>query len=79
MTNKKMNIDSLRGILAEEIQKLRDGHTNAANVNAVTNATGKILSTVKLEMEYCKLLGKTPDIDFIKISEKKQITEKKGV
>jgi len=76
MTDKKMNIDSLRGILAEEIQKLRDGQTNAANVNAVTNATGKILSTVKLEMEYCKLVGKTPDIDFITIADKKKIPEK---
>jgi len=72
----KMNINSLRNILAEEIDKLRQGQTNAANVNAVTNATGKILSTVKLEMEYCKMVGKTPDIGFISISEKKQLAEK---
>jgi len=64
---KKMNINTLREILAEEIDKLRKGKTTPANVNAVTNATGKILSTVKLEIEYSKLLGKTPRIDFIKI------------
>jgi hypothetical protein len=67
----KMDINSLRTILAEEINKLRDGSTTPANVNAITNATGKILSTVKLEMEYHKLLGKTPNIDFIKVSDKK--------
>jgi hypothetical protein len=58
-------IDDLRAILADEIAKIRTGTTTAANVNAVTNATGKILSTVKLEMEYNKLLGKTPHIPFI--------------
>lgn len=67
----KININSLRTILAEEIGKLRNGDTTAANVNAITNATGKILSTVKLEMEYHKLIGKTPNIDFIKVSDKK--------
>lgn len=77
METKKMDINSLRAILAEEIQKLRDGHTNAANVNAVTNATGKILSTVKLEMEYSKMVGKAPDIDFIKLSDNKKKIESK--
>lgn len=72
----KMDINNLRTILAEEIGKLREGSTTPANVNAITNATGKILSTVKLEMEYHKLLGKTPDIDFIKVSDKKVITNK---
>jgi len=50
------------------------GKTTPANVNAITNATGKILSTVKLEMEYAKLLGKVPNIEFIK-----QIEEPKAV
>lgn len=70
---KKMDINNLRTILSEEIDKLRAGTTTPANVNAITNATGKILSTVKIEMEYHKLLGKTPAIDFIKISDKKLI------
>jgi hypothetical protein len=72
----KMDINNLRGILAEEIGKLRNGETTPANVNAITNATGKILSTVKLEMEYHKLLGKTPDIDFIRVSDKKMVGHK---
>ena len=58
-------INDLRAILAEEIAKLRAGETTAANVNAVTNATGKILSTVKIEMEYNKLCGKSHEIPFI--------------
>ena len=60
------SLDDLRKILSEEIDKVREGKTSAANVNAVTNATGKILSSIKLEMEYYKLLGKVPEIDFVK-------------
>jgi hypothetical protein len=65
------SLNDLRTILSEEIDKVRTGTTSAANVNAVTNATGKILSSIKLEMEYYKLLGKVPDIDFLKQLEPK--------
>jgi len=58
-------VNDLRKILSEEIAKIRAGTTTAANVNAVTNATGKILSTIKMEIEYNKLLGKTPFIPFL--------------
>lgn len=58
-------VNDLRTILAEEIAKIRSGDTTAANVNAIVNATGKILTTVKMEIEYNKLIGKTPHIDFI--------------
>lgn len=58
-------VNDLRVILAEEIEKIRSGKTTAANVNAIVNATGKILTTVKMEIEYNKLIGRTPNIDFI--------------
>jgi hypothetical protein len=58
-------INDMRLILAEEIQKVRDGKTTAGNVNAIVNACGKILTTVKMELEYNKLLGNTPFIPFI--------------
>lgn len=59
------NINDLRQIMMEDIVRLRDGQTTAANVNAVVNAVGKILSTVKLQMEYAKLTGRTPDIAML--------------
>lgn len=58
-------VNDLSTILAEEIMKVRAGTTTAANCNAITNASGKILSTVKLQIEYGKLIGKTPHIPFI--------------
>jgi len=66
-------INDIRVILAEEIQKIREGQTTAANVNAITNATGKILSTIKLEIEYGKLIGTVPVIPFIASEKTKAI------
>lgn len=65
---KVFNVESLREILADEIQKIRTGKTTAANINAITNAAGKIFQSVKLEMEYAKMIGKKPDIKFIKLT-----------
>ena len=65
-----MDNKGLRQILSEEIEKLRKGETTPATINAITNATGKILSSVKLEIEYHKLLGMKPDIDFVQITGK---------
>jgi hypothetical protein len=70
-------VNDLRSILAEEIDKVRKGETTAANCNAITNATGKILSTVKLEMEYGKIHGITPIIDFITMPVRKKKIEQK--
>ena len=58
----QMTLNELRGILSDEIRNVRSGQSTAATVNAVTNASGKILSSVKLEMEYYKMLGQTPNI-----------------
>lgn len=60
-----LNLNDLRAILSDEIVKIRAGESTPATVNAVTNASGKILSTVKLEMEYFKLIGKTPNIPML--------------
>ena len=67
---KRLSINGLRSILWEEIQKVRAGETSPANVNAITNATGKILSTVKLQMEFAKLTGQVPVIEMLQIIEK---------
>lgn len=66
-----MDIEDLRAILADEITKLRNGETSPANINAITNASGKIFSSVKLEMEYAKLMGMKPNINFIKLQAEK--------
>jgi len=57
---KQFTLNELRGILSDEIEKLRSGTSTPAGVNAVSNASGKILSTFKLELEVAKILGKRP-------------------
>lgn len=63
--NSSPNVDNLREILMEDIHKLRAGETTAANVNAVVNAVGKILTTVKMQMDYARLTGATPQIPLL--------------
>lgn len=70
------NMNDMRAMLCDEIQRLRENKTTPANVNAITNATGKILSTIKLEMEYAKLMNKQADVSFIQLSEKVTLTAK---
>ena len=79
MTQSK-NFNELRSILCDEIDKIREGKSTPANVNAVVNATGKIFQSVKMELEYYKLVGKKP-MSKGKLHDMFQIpaeTEKKG-
>lgn len=59
------SLNDVRIILADGVRDLRSGTSSPASVNALSNATGKILSSVKLEMEYFKAIGKTPNIDMV--------------
>jgi hypothetical protein len=53
-------LNELRGILSDEIEKVRTNKATAQNVNAISNACGKILSSVKLELEAYKMMGRKP-------------------
>ncbi len=57
-----LTFQAMRALLWDDITKLREGHTTAANVNATSNASGKIISSVKLEIDYAKAVGKKPNI-----------------
>lgn len=64
-TNGAMSLDDIRQILSDGIRDLRSGTSSPANINALSNATGKILSSVKLEMEYYKAIGRRPHINMM--------------
>lgn len=64
-------IDELREFLAIEMERLKNGDTTPANANASANLSGKILSSVKMELEYNRMIGATPIISFLD-SESKQ-------
>lgn len=69
MSDEIMNLNDLRNFLATELKRVARGETQASVANASANLAGKILSSVKLELEYSKQVGGTPQIDFIRIKE----------
>ena len=56
------NMAQMRSILWESIEGIRSGKSSPAQVNAISNACGKFLGTMKLEIEYIKLTGGVPKI-----------------
>ena len=74
---KALSLGNIREVLWEEVAQLKSGNTSPANVNAICNATGKILSSVKIEMEFAKLTGQAPRIDMLAAPELKAEAGKK--
>lgn len=60
-----LSLTELRSILADNIKRVQGGEVNPAVANATTNAVGTILRSVKLEMEYYRMTGKTPSIPLL--------------
>lgn len=61
------SLNDLRSFLAEQLQRVADGELTPAHANASANLAGKVLSTVKMELDYCKQAGTTPAIPFLGI------------
>lgn len=52
-------------ILSNEIVKVVQGETTPSNANAVVNLTATYLRTIKMQMDYAKQTGKTPNIPLL--------------
>ncbi len=65
------NVDELRNYLSNELERVSSGLTTPAAANASANLAGKILSSVKMELEYNKMVGASPQIGFLKGFSKK--------
>jgi hypothetical protein len=77
MSDKIINLTMLRDFLSEELKKVSSGVITPATANATANLAGKILSSVKLELEYNKLCGTPPKIGFVKIKNNDKLIENK--
>jgi len=55
-----MTVQNVQELLWDEIYKLRNEETTAANLCAITNATGKIMSAEVLKLKYAELTGLKP-------------------
>ena len=55
----------LMDVMGENIQRLRDGEATPAVANAIVNSSAAMLRIVKLQMDYAKMTGKTPEIPML--------------
>ena len=60
------SMTDIRELLSEQMDALKKQETTPGSVNAVCNATGKFLATIKLEMEFARMVGRTPEGTFWK-------------
>lgn len=66
MAKSAMTLPELQEVLSDQIRKIEAGETTPAKVNAISNATGKILASVRLQMDYHRLSGKPlPEIPLL--------------
>jgi hypothetical protein len=62
-----LNVTEVREALSKTIVGLQQGTTTPNVANAVSKATGKLLISIKLEMDYHRLFGtKVPEFEFFK-------------
>lgn len=58
-------VEELRDFMAKDLERVSKGETTPATANAAANLCGKILQSVKLELEYNKAIGGQPNISFL--------------
>jgi len=60
-------MQDIRELLSATLDDLRAKDTTPGAANALCNTTGKFLSTIKLEMEFARMIGKQPSDNFLKL------------
>lgn len=62
-----MNTNDLNNVLDKEIKRLKEGKTDAKNLNAITFACRCIISNAKLTLRYNTIPPENrPEIEFFK-------------
>lgn len=59
------NLTQLRDELTATFKNLKDGSLDVAQAAEMNNTAGKIISTVKVELEYAALRKEAPTIAFL--------------
>lgn len=66
------NIEQLRDFLANELERVSKAEITPAIANSQANIAGKMISSVKMQLEYSKMTGRNQEISFLdKISNKR--------
>jgi len=59
------NIGELRNVLCDTIADVRSGEIPPQTAEAISNASGKIVASIRVELEYRRMRGETPELRFI--------------
>lgn len=59
------NVQELRTFLANDLERVSTGDITPAVANASANLSGKILQSIKLEVEYNQYVGANTNIGFL--------------
>tara|TARA_R110000851_G_scaffold315820_1_gene478583 strand:- start:53 stop:247 length:195 start_codon:yes stop_codon:yes gene_type:complete len=60
------NITELRKSLADNYEKMKAGEMEIKQGKELSNCAGKIIQSLKVELEYQTLLGTSTEIDYLK-------------
>jgi hypothetical protein len=71
------NIEELRIELTDAFDQVRKDPKRVFQVDAVVNAAGKIISSLKLELQYAELRKEMPDIEFLNYKNRKTMAPPK--
>jgi hypothetical protein len=55
----------LLDVMSDTIQRLQDDEVSPAVANAIIGSTATMVRIVKLQMEYAKITGQTPDVPLL--------------
>lgn len=64
-----MNIKDLRDSLLESFEELKNGKLKTKEAKEITNMSGKIIMSAKVEMDYNKLMKTDRRIDFLEVDD----------
>ena len=59
------NINEIREVLCETIQAVREKTITPDAAEAISNASGKIVATFRVELEYRRMRGEVPHTSFM--------------
>ena len=67
------NIEEVREALCVAFKDLRSGELEVKQAAEMSNMAGKIINSLKVELEYAALRHEEPDIEFLSTRKKKKI------
>jgi hypothetical protein len=72
------NFNEMRSHLCVQMERVASGAIKPAVANASSNLSSKIISSIKVELECSKFLGKSPAIKFLNQESKAEKKLKKN-